>query len=357
MFLQTLAGILLRIVLDQCTAIYVELVCDSVVIQGETKGMILNLFKRLMQYFPLLFLLVSVSACEGEKAPIRVASHVWPGYEFLSLGQQLGYLPEQKVTLVESRSATECIQLLKQGRADAATLTLDEVLLARSQGLDLTIILIMDISVGADQLITREGIDSLQQLKGKTIAVEQTAVGRLLLAKASEQAGLTLEDFSLLPATIDQHVDLWAEGKVDAVVTYEPSASKILRQNGHVIFDSSQVPETIVDVLAVRTDLIEEHSAMLHLLVSGFFKAQKHFLTNPQDAAYRMSDRLNVPSREVMYLYQGIELPSVEHNKKLLATGNPQLSAVSRDIMQLGLFPDIDETMLTKQLHSDKFLP
>lgn len=330
---------------------------DRVVIRVETKGMILNLFKPLTQLVRLLFLLVSVSACEGEKAPIRVANHVWPGYEFLSLGQQLGYLPQQKVTLVESRSATECIQLLKQDRADAATLTLDEVLLARSQGLDLTIILIMDISVGADQLITREAIDSLEQLKGKTVALEQTAVGKLLLAKASEKTGLSLEDFELLPATIDQHVGLWHEGKVDAIVTYEPAASIMLRNGGHVIFDSSQVPETIVDVLAVRTDLIEEHSVMLHLLVSGFFKAQKHFLTNPQDAAYRMSDRLNVPSREVMSLYQGLELPSIEHNKKLLTPANPQLTSVARDILQLGLFSDTDDPMLTDQLHTDRFLP
>lgn len=343
--------------LDQCITIYLTIACGRVVIQVEIKGMILNLLKRLTQFLPLLFLLVSVSACEGEKAPIRVASHVWPGYEFLSLGQQLGYLPQQKVTLVDSRSATECIQMLTQDQADAATLTLDEVLLARSQGLDLTIILIMDISVGADQLISREVIDSLQQLKGKTVALEQTAVGRLLLAKASERAGLSLEDFKLLPATIDQHVELWREGKVDAIVTYEPVASTILRQGGHVIFDSSQVPETIVDVLAVRTDFIEENSAMLNLLVSGFFKAQKHFLTNPQDASYRMSDRLNVPSREVMSLYQGLELPSIEHNKKLLAPANPQLTEVARDILQLGLFPDNNETMLTKQLHSDKFLP
>ncbi len=310
-----------------------------------------------MQFFLLLFVIVSMSACEGEKPPLRVASHVWPGYEFLHLGRQLGHLPQQSVSLINTASATQSIMLLLDNEADAATLTLDEVLLARSRGLDLTIILIMDISVGADQLITREKIDSLQQLKGKKVALEQTAVGRLLLAKASEQAGMALEDFELVPATVDQHVGLWKQGKVDAIVTYEPATTQILSQGGHIIFDSSQVPETIVDVLAVRTDLIEGHSTMLRQLVSGFFKAQKHFLTNPQDASYRMSDRLNVPSREVMYLYHGLELPSIEHNKKLLTPANPQLTEVAQDIVRLGLFPESNEKMLTRQLHSDKFLP
>jgi len=312
---------------------------------------------HLTQYLLLLFLIVSVTACEGEKTPIRVATHVWPGYEFLHLGQALAYLPQQNVTFIDTGSATQCIERLKQGQADAATLTLDEVLLARSQGLDLTIILVMDISVGADQLIARKDIASLQQLKGKTIALEQSAVGRLLLAKASEAAGMTLQDFKLLPVTIDQHAEFWRQGQADAIVSYEPAASQILRHGGHVIFDSSQVPETIVDVLAVRTDLIEDHSAMLHQLVSGFFKAQKHFLTNPQDASYRMSDRLDVPSRDVMNLYQGLELPGIEHNKKLLAASNPQLTEVARDILQLGLFPVPEQDMLSKQLYSDRFLP
>ncbi|WP_266235438.1 ABC transporter substrate-binding protein [Methylophaga sp. OBS1] len=319
--------------------------------------MTLNPVYRFLRVLFLFVLSAFITACSDKESALRVATHVWPGYEFLYLGQQLGYIPQEHVTLVDTGSATQSIEKLKQNQADAATLTLDEVLVARNQGLDLTIILIMDISVGADQLIARMNIDSLAQLKGKTIALEETAVGRLLFAKATESAGIKTDAFTLLPATIDQHVDLWREGNVDAIVTYEPAASQILRQGGRVLFDSSQVPDTIVDVLAVRSDLVEEQSAMLHLLVSGFFKAQKHFLTNPQDASYRMSSRLDVPSGEVMYLYQGLGLPNIEHNKKLLSPDNPQLTQVAENILRLGLFPYHQDAKRTQQLFSDEFLP
>lgn len=304
-----------------------------------------------------LLLCLLLTACNQNDGPIRIATHIWPGYEFLALGKTLDYIPDSVAELVDSRSATESLQQLHSGQADAAALTLDEVLLARSQGLDLRIILVMDISLGADQIIARSNIQQLRDLKGKTIAVEDTAVGRLLMMKAIHQAGLSLYDIDVMPVTIDEHIKLWQSGQADAIVTYEPAASSILQHGGHIVFDSSQVPETIVDVLAVKTETIQDHAEMLQTLVAGFFKSQKHFFTNPQDAAYRMSDRLNVPSQSVMSLYQGMELPSLERNRKLLSADNPQLLHVANDILSLKLFSESHSKHLTKQLYTDDFLP
>lgn len=297
-------------------------------------------------------------ACSQDSQPIRIAKHLWPGYEFLELGQDLHYIPHSVAELVDTASATESIKLLHQGNVDAATLTLDEVLLARSQGLDLTIILVMDVSVGADKIIAREPISNVKDLKAGTIAVENTAVGRLLMMKAISSAGLSLFDIEVLPVTVDEHLTVWQAGKADAIVTYEPVATSILDHGGHVVFDSSRIPETIVDVLAVKTEVLHEQPDTLRALVSGFFKSLKHFLTNPQDAAYRISAHLNVPSHEVMMLYQGMELPSLERNRKLLSADNPNLIEVANDIVSLNLLttPESSSNTLTTHLYTDQFL-
>lgn len=297
-------------------------------------------------------------ACSKDSQPIRIATHVWPGYEFLDLGQDLHYIPHSVAELVDTASATNSIKLLHQGDVDAATLTLDEVLLARSQGLDLTIILVMDVSVGADKIIAREPINDVKDLKSRTIAVENTAVGRLLMMKALTAAGLGLYDVEIMPVTVDEQLSVWQSDKADAIVTYEPVATSILEQGGHVVFDSSQIPETIVDVLAVKTEILHEQPGTLRALVSGFFKSLKHFLTNPQDAAYRISAHLNVPSHEVMMLYQGMELPSLERNRKLLSADNPNLIEVANDIVSLNLLttPQHSTNTLTTDLYTDKFL-
>jgi NitT/TauT family transport system substrate-binding protein len=298
---------------------------------------------------------IGLTACERPQ-PIRVATHVWPGYEFLWLGQQLDYLPESDIRLIDSHSATASIGLLQTGQADAATLTLDEVLKARSMGLDLTVILIMDVSVGADKLIARDKVKKIEDLRGGTIAVEDTAVGRLLLNQAIATAALDSNEFHIHPVTIERHVEAWQSDQPDAIVTYEPAATEILQLGGHVLFDSSQVPETIVDVLAVRTDLIQERDSMLQTLVSGFFRAQKHFFTNPQDAAYRISSRLNVPSREVMYLYRGLEIAAKERNMRLLDKNNTRLQEVARKILALNLFAVPPETDPSTNLYTDEFV-
>lgn len=295
-------------------------------------------------------------ACFSDKSPVNIATHVWPGYEFLFLGQKLNFLPKHTLTLTETASATDSIASLHRADINGATLTLDEVLLARSQGIELRIILIMDISVGADKILARKKISSVAELRGKTIVVEDTSVGKLLLAEALDQHSLELTDVHILPTPVNEHMTVWQSGKADAIVTHEPTATLILNRGGYIIFDSSQVPETIVDVLAVKDDVIRDKPDILHQLVSGFFKAQRHFFSNPQDAAYRMSAHLNVPGQEVRYLYKGLELPGIERNLQLLNPDNPHLASVARDILSLELFNHTASNSLTDALYTDEFL-
>ena len=77
------------------------------------------------------------SACERAEKPLVVASHVWPGYELMFLAQREGWLP-QGISLMETNSATVSRSVLAAGKADAAALTLDEVLRARAAGEPLT---------------------------------------------------------------------------------------------------------------------------------------------------------------------------------------------------------------------------
>lgn len=303
-----------------------------------------------------LLALIILSACDSREPPVRVATHVWPGYEFLHLGSQLGYLPQHQIKLIDSPSATQSLRLLHENKADAATLTLDEVLLGRRQGLELTIILIMDISVGADMILARPPVTTVADLRGATIAVEDNGVGKLLLTEALKQAGISLLDIDIIPASADQHLSLWKKGLSDAIVSYEPSASAIRQHGGEVIFDSSQVPATIVDVLAVRSETLQGNKTLWQQLVNGFFRTQQYFLSNPQDAAYRMAGRLKVSGLDVMPLFSGLELPDRLRNQKLLARDNPQLRRVARNIDELMGADHDDSSYDFNQLFLDQFL-
>lgn len=284
---------------------------------------------------------VSVAAWLGvlngctASAPIRIASHVWPGYEFLFLARERGWLKADDAVLLETQNASESLDCLVTGKVDGAALTLDESLRAIQQGAPLCVVLLFDVSSGADALMVRSHINSLADLQGARIGVETTAVGALMLKKILAKAGLNPADLEITPISIDNHFSRWQDDRLDALITYEPIATKIEQLGANRLFDSGDIPNTIFDVLAVRRDAVGRYGQQLKALIASHFKAQWAWKTNPIDTAYRLSKRLKVPAEEIRMVFRGLELPDLAYNRHMLGGTVNELKALSGEIAVL----------------------
>lgn len=291
--------------------------------------------------------------------PISIAAHVWPGYEPMFLARSEGWLDAKQVNLVETASATNSLQALVNGKADGAALTMDEVLKARSMGIPLSVVAVLDVSAGADVLIARPGIMRLSDLKGRRIGYESGALGALMLTEILRAAGLKKEDIKLVSLSIDKQRDAWESDHVDAVITYEPVASKLLKLGAVKLFDSRQIPNTIVDVLAIRNDVLDSsHAAAVRHLLSAHFRAVEYLGQKPHYAASRMTMRMGLSEGEVLLSFKGLLLPNVANNRRILTGSPPPLLGAASNISLLmvgeGLLPRDDS--FTELIRSD-FLP
>jgi NitT/TauT family transport system substrate-binding protein len=215
-----------------------------------------------------------IAACSTKDQPVTIGMHVWPGYEPIPLARAMGWLDDKLVKLVDTPAATDSLKLLEQGKIDGAGLTLDEVLRARANGIALAVVLVCDISAGADMLLARPAIKTLSDLRGLRIGVENGALGALMLYKALRSAGLTVADVKPVSLTVNQQAQAWEQGEIDAAITYEPAASQIFALGGNRLFDSRQIPDTILDVLAVRSAVLDpNHSKALRHLVASHLRA------------------------------------------------------------------------------------
>ncbi len=273
-----------------------------------------------------------ISGCWRATPPLRIASNPWVGYEFMFLARHEGWISPQDAVLVEAGSATGALDLLASGKADGAALTLDEMLRAREQGLPLMAVLVFDISMGADVLLVKQGVETLAQLKGKRIGFEQSAVGALMLHKALEAAGLQAGDVQVVPATVDRHIEVWRSGKVDALITFEPISSRLLAEDARRLFDSSRIPDTIFDVLAVTPTVAKHYHEALHQLVAAHFRGLTAFHKNPYDTAYRMAERFKLSPKEVIAAYKGLEMPNASRNHKFLHGENSVIVNAAREL-------------------------
>jgi NitT/TauT family transport system substrate-binding protein len=249
---------------------------------------------------------------------MRVGSIVFPGYETLFLARELGLLDARMVRLVELRANTDTLRALAAGQLEAACLTLDELMTARADGVDLRAVLVFDESAGADVVLAKAPI-TLQTLRDKRVAVEDGAVGAVMLSALLKAAGLTPDQIRKVPMTLDRSEALFQSRGVDVVVTAEPWAARLEKTGARRIFDSQAIPGRIVDVLAVRANALQTFGPALRHLLANHFAAQKMLRESIVSAAPLIAARLQTPIAEVASLYRGLQLPDLARNRTMLA--------------------------------------
>jgi len=303
------------------------------------------------------FLVPFLTSCDPVK-PLIIASHVWPGYDLMFLAQKQGWQTDPNLQLLTSLSATDSISMLSSGQVDGAALTLDEVLLARAKGISLTIVLVFDISAGADVVLSRTPLTKLSDIKGKRIGVETTALGALMLHKLLEAADLEQNNVTVINLDINEQLEAWEKNQIDILISYEPVAGKILATGATSIFDSRQVPDTIFDVLAIRSDVIEQYENALKSLISAHFKTLQYFRHNALDASYRMAKRMQLTGPETLKTFRGLELPSLNANRRYLSNNQNRLLQATQLLSSIMLDKKIiSQEGSLENLFTNKYLP
>jgi len=277
---------------------------------------------------------------EPEK-PLRVGTNLWPGYELLYLARDLDYFEKSPIRLVELSSATDVLRAFRNGILDVAALTLDETLTLLQTEPDLRVILVLDISNGADALLAKPSIKDIFALKGHRIAVENSAVGAIVMAHVLEVARLSTEDVEITTATVNNHYELYKQGKVDAVVTFDPMRTKLINEGANVLFDSSQISGQIVDVLVTRKELLMHRSKTLQVLVDGQLKALNYLRSHPQEAIKRIAPRLAITQDELAESYKGMVLPGLLANRKLVFGPTSPLQQTVNELVSMMLEKDL----------------
>ncbi len=288
--------------------------------------------KRVFLFF---FLIFPVSCFFEDQSYLKIGTNVWPGYEPLYLARELGYLKNIPIHLVEYSSSSQVLRAYRNKMINGAALTLDETILLKNYGFDPVIVLVMDISNGADVIIAREGINSVKDLKGKKIGVENTALGAYVLTRALEKAGLSVNDVKIVPLEVDEHYKWFKKGKIDAVVTFEPVKSKLIALGGKVIFDSSQIPGEIVDVLVVERKYLNKNPDVVRDLISAWFRAIEYMKKHKKEAYTIITKREHISIKELEKAYRGMIIPDRKLNAELLYRPDPKLKNVALKLLKI----------------------
>jgi NitT/TauT family transport system substrate-binding protein len=283
----------------------------------------------------------ALAGCAPPRPVLRIGTIVFPGYEPLFVAREAGLLDERRVRLVEMRSGTGTQHALGVRHLEGAALTLDEVLAARAEGLDLRVVAVLDQSAGADAVLARPPLRAPRDLAGRRVGVEAGAVGGVMLDALLQAAGLGAKDVVQVPITQAAALQLWDERRLDAVVTAEPWAGALEQRGAVRVFDSAAIPGRIVDVLAVRADRLDVQPEEVRLLVAAHFEGLRLMRADAARSAEVMAARLRVPAAEVPGAFRGLLQPDAAAVLAMMTDGTllQSLETLRRLMLAQGLLP------------------
>lgn len=290
----------------------------------------------LLRIFVLCCALVASGCSQNGEPTLRIGTGVWPGYEPLYLARQLGHLDSDRIRLIEYTSTSQVMKAYRSGLIDGAAVTLDEAISLQAAGENVRVVLVLDVSDGADALVAHQDIARLEDLEGKRIGVEHSALGAYLISRIIARAQLDESQLQIVPLEVNRHQRAFVNRQVDAVVTFEPVRSRLLENGGQVLFDSSQIPGEIVDVLIVRADRLPQFGGQVEYLQNVWFEVIAQIKKSPQLHLADLNSRLRLEEKDARAAFSAIRFPDRTDNQRMLsASGKNNLLQLSREMTKL----------------------
>lgn len=283
----------------------------------------------------------------GEASPntememVTLGFSAWPGWFPWQVAAEQGLFEENgvAVNLQWFDGYLDSINAFAAGQLDANTQTLNDTISSVAAGSDQVIVLVNDNSTGNDQIIVSEEINSVADLAGKTIAIEEGTVDHFLLLLALKEAGLSAEDVTIKPLETGSAAAAFVAGQVDAVGAFAPFTTQALEREGSkTLISSADFPGAIPDHLVVSRDLIENNPEAVQGLVDTWFDTLAFIEENPEEAVEIMAERANVTVEEYQAYDAGTTIFSIEDNLKAFESTGESMTSLSYAAAQINQF-------------------
>ncbi|MBL8905169.1 MAG: ABC transporter substrate-binding protein [Rhizobiales bacterium] len=244
-----------------------------------------RLFTRILATTAVVFGLSH--AATADAGEMRLGMTTWVGYGPMFLARDKGFFKENglDVDLQIIEDAALYMAAIAAGKLDGNASTIDEIMKYRSPDFCFKSVVALDDSHGGDGVLVQKDVNSLADLKGKAVGMNEGSVSQFWFNILLKREGMTESDLEITNMTADDAAAAFIAGQIPAAVTWEPHLTLVrTKDQGKVLIDSAETPGLIVDVVALTCDYIDKNPKDVEAFVKGLYKAVEFIKTNPKEA-------------------------------------------------------------------------
>jgi NitT/TauT family transport system substrate-binding protein len=238
-------------------------------------------------------LVATGTAAAQEKSSFRIAWSIYVGWMPWGYAADAGIVDKWAdkygidIEVVQINDYIESINQYTAGAFDGCVMTnMDALTIPAVGGVDSTALIVGDFSNGNDGIVSKTAT-SVAELAGERVNLVELSVSHYLLARALEQNGLAERDLTVVNTSdADLVAAFGSSDDVANVVTWNPLLAEVAAFPGATkLFDSSQIPGEIIDLMVVSTETLEANPDFGKALVGAWYETMA-LMSGTDDAAF-----------------------------------------------------------------------
>lgn len=274
-------------------------------------------FKTLTLCAALLALAAVAAPRAAAAEPLKIAYSDWPGWVAWEIGIQKKWFEEEGVDVEFSwYDYVASMDAYVAGNVDAVCMTNGDALVTGATGKPSVGIILNDYSNGNDMIVAAPGIESIADLKGKKVGVEEGFVCHLLLLKGLESGGLGSDDVTIVNTPTNETAQVLASGAVSAIGAWQPNSGQALKTvaGSTPVFTSADAPGIIYDLLYVSPESLSARKADWQKVAKVWYRIVEYLKDedNMDDALAILAARVEITPEEYEPFFKGTYILSLE---------------------------------------------
>lgn len=201
-----------------------------------------------------------------------------------------------------------------------------------------------------------KGVETIEDLKGKTIAVASGTSSETILKLTLQEAGLTDKDVTLMDMDASAITTAILSGKIDAAATWSPNTHTIaaeLEDDVVILSDNERYVENVptVSSWAVKPGYYEENKDVLTRVTRALLKAMDYRKEDGSEMAQWVAKQLAVDVENIELQLQDGQYFTAEEFEEQLANGETyKLYATQQEnFVNTGMLEDNGELLTPEE--------
>jgi NitT/TauT family transport system substrate-binding protein len=276
-----------------------------------------------------------------ETVEVNIGTQPWIGYGPFWIADDQGFDRDHGVDIKLTNFSTD--QDLESGfasgRFQAANNANNTLIRLADLGLDYKIVLMEDISLEADAVVSCNpdigSIEDLADQEGVSVAFEEFSVSDVLFRFALNEAGVDFDDIDYTPIPAADAGTAAVAGRVDVAVTYEPYLQAAIEEgeNCEIIYTAAERSGLISDALAVNTQFAEENPEAVVGVLRAWGDAVDFYNENTKEAQAIIAENVGETPAALGPSFKGVQLFTLEESQEYLENEYEPLWDDIRSIM------------------------